>query len=133
MSNTHIKIQVLLLLFFSCILPCSAWTPDELKVGLKEWNNLKQEQRVQFLQKCQTKSKELIHLGPVTTKQKLKLENKDFVQLIKNIDDLYKLEENKHVTIWGAVAIEVMRLNKCPANETLQKLESEQTRIMWGF
>lgn len=105
----------------------------EGKVGLEEWNNLKQEERVQFLKKCQTKSKELIHLGPVTTKQKLFLKDKDFAQLIKNIDILYKLEKNKYVTIWGAVAVEVMRLNKCPAKETSQKLESEQTRIMWGF
>jgi hypothetical protein len=111
----------------------TAAMPESHKIGLKEWTAWDQKMKIEFLTKCRNDDGTLIHLPPLATEKKLTLDQAEFATLVKNIDSLYKAHENRHMTIYGAVAVEVMKLRQCTPEEIANKLKTEQTRIAWGF
>jgi len=124
-------IHSLPVLLLSCV--ATAMMPDSMKIGLKEWTAWDQKKKIEFLASCRRDDGSLVHLPPLATAKKLTLRKDEFATLLKNIDALYKDKENTHLTIYGAVAVEVMKLRQCTQDEVAKKLKMEQTRIAWGF
>jgi len=129
------SIQITLLALITLILhiPLQAAMSDELKRSKETWTEWNKEEKTLFISKQKNNAGKMHSMAPVTAKKELFYKDGDIDDLIVSIDKLYTLENNKHLTIYGALAVVVMELNECKEENITKKLKIEQTRIAWGF